>query len=163
MVYAQPSTCTRKYEQTQTPIGLWHTNRSPNLGQKTRPNNQQKKKICKIIDFALPVDQRIKLKECEKRDKYLDLTIELKKTWDMKVTIILIVIGAFGTVIKVIVIDAFVTVTEWLVKGMKDWERRGRAETIETTAFLRKARILRRVLKTWGDFLSLRLQWMTIS
>ena len=30
---------------TQTPMGLWHTNGSPNLGQKTRSyNNQQKKK-----------------------------------------------------------------------------------------------------------------------
>ena len=39
-----------------------------NFGQKTRPhNNQQKKKICKIVDFAVPADHRIKLKECEKR------------------------------------------------------------------------------------------------
>ena len=32
-----------------------------NLGQKTRPyNNQQKKKrICKIADFAVPADNRI--------------------------------------------------------------------------------------------------------
>ena len=41
-----------------------------------------------------------KLKECEKRDKYLDLAGELKKLWNMKVTIIPIVIGAFGTVTK---------------------------------------------------------------
>ena len=33
----------------------------------------QKKKIFKIVDFAVPADHRIKLKECEKRDKYLDL------------------------------------------------------------------------------------------
>ena len=38
------------------------------------------KKICQIIDFALPFDLRIKLKECEKRDKYIDLAKELKKT-----------------------------------------------------------------------------------
>ena len=36
-------------------------------------------KICKIVDFAVPTDHRIKLKECEKRDKYLDLARELKK------------------------------------------------------------------------------------
>ena len=30
-------------------------------------------------------------------------------------------------------------------------------------ALLRTARILRRVLETWGDLLSLRLQWKTIS
>ena len=55
-------------------------------------------KICKIVDFAVPADHRIKLKECEKRDKYLDLARELKKLWNMKVTIIPIVIGVFGTV-----------------------------------------------------------------
>ena len=38
------------------------------------PNNQQKKKkICKIVDFAVPADHRKNLKESEKKDKYLDL------------------------------------------------------------------------------------------
>ena len=58
------------------------------------------KKICKIIDFAVPADHRIKLKEREKRDKYLDLARGLKKLWNRKVTIIPIVIGAFGAVTK---------------------------------------------------------------
>ena len=78
-------------------MGLWHTNRSPNSVQKTRLNNnqQKKKRICKIVDFAVPADHRIKLKECEKKDKYLDLAKELKKLWNMQVTILPIVIGAF--------------------------------------------------------------------
>ena len=50
------------------------------------------------MDFVVPADHRIKLKECKKKDKYLDLARELKKLWNMKVTIILILIGAFGTV-----------------------------------------------------------------
>ena len=67
MVYAQPSIYPRKWH-TQTPMGLWHTHGSPNLGQKTRPyNNQQKKRTCKIVNFAVPADHRIKLKECEKK------------------------------------------------------------------------------------------------
>ena len=33
-------------------------------------------------------------------NKYLDLARELKKLWNMKVTIVLIVIGAFGTITK---------------------------------------------------------------
>ena len=62
-------------------MAIVHTDRSPNLGQKTRPNNnqQQKKRICKIVDFVVPANHRIKLKECEKKDKYLDLARELKK------------------------------------------------------------------------------------
>ena len=36
----------------------------------------KKKRTCKIVDFAVPADHRIKLKECEKREKYLDLARE---------------------------------------------------------------------------------------
>ena len=53
----------------------------------------KKKRTCKIVDFAVPTDPRIKLKECEKKDKYLDLARELKKLWNMQVTIVPIVIG----------------------------------------------------------------------
>ena len=65
----------------------------------TRPyNNQQKKRTCKIVDFAVLADHKVKLKENEKKDKYIDLAWELKKLWNMKVTLISIVIGALGTV-----------------------------------------------------------------
>ena len=53
-----------------------------------------------IKEFAVPVDHRVKLKENEKRDKFLDLARELKKLWNMKVTVILMIIGALGTVTK---------------------------------------------------------------
>ena len=89
-------------------------------------------------------DHRIKLKECEKKDKYLDFARELKKLWNMKVTIVPIVIGALGTV------------TKGLFKGLENFEVGGREETIQMTALLRTARILRRVLETWRDFLSLK-------
>ena len=42
-------------------------------------NKKKRKKICKIVVFTVPADHRIKLKECEKIDKYLDLARELKK------------------------------------------------------------------------------------
>ena len=132
---------------------LWNKHGLPHFCRKTRPNNNQlqKNRTCKIVDFAVPADHRIKLKECEKKDKYLDLARELKKLWNMKVTIIPIVIGAFGTV------------TKGLLKALEDLEVGGRVETIQTTALLGTARILRRVLETWGDLLSLKLQWKTIS
>ena len=47
--------------------------------------NKKKKKICKIVHFAVPADHRIKLKECEKWDKYFDLARELKKTMEHEV------------------------------------------------------------------------------
>ena len=54
----------------------------------------------------------------------------------MKVTMIPIVIGAFGTV------------TKGLLKGLENLEVGGRVVTIQTTALLRTARILKRVLET---------------
>ena len=83
-------------------------------------------RICKIVDFAVPAYHRINLKECAKKDKYLDLARESKKLWNMKVTIVPIVIGALGTI------------TKGLLKGLD-----GRVETNQTTALLRTARILR--------------------
>ena len=111
----------------------------------------KKKRICEIVDFVVPADHRINLKECEKKDKYLDLARELKKLWNMKVTIVRIVIGAFGTIIK------------GSLKGLGDLEVGGRVETIQMTALPRTARILRRVMEAWGDLLSLKLQWKTIN
>ena len=48
-----------------------------------KKEKKKEKKICKIVDFAVPADHRIKLKECEKRNKFLDLARELKNygTW----------------------------------------------------------------------------------
>ena len=52
----------------------------------------------------------------------LDLARELKKLWNMKVTIVPIVIGSFGTI------------TKGLLKGLEDLEFGGRVETIQMTA-----------------------------
>ncbi len=44
--------------------------------------NKKEKRIYKIVDFVVPADHRIKLKECEKKDKYHDLARELKMLID---------------------------------------------------------------------------------
>ena len=84
------------------------------------------------MDLAVPADHRINLKE----SKYLDLASKLKKLWNMKVTIIPITIGSFGTV------------TKGLLKGLEDLEIRGRLETTQTTILLRTAGIPKKVLET---------------
>ena len=61
------------------------------------------------------------------------------------VTVIAIVIGAFGTIPK------------GLLKGLEDIEIWGQVETIQTTAIWWSARIPRRFLETWRDF-SLKFQ-----
>ena len=82
------------------------------------------------MDFADPADHRIKLKEREKKNTHLDFGRELKKLCNMNVTLVPIVIGAFGTL------------TKGFLKGLGDLEVGGRVETIKTEALLRK------VLKT---------------
>ena len=38
----------------------------------------KKMRTCWIVDIAIPTDRKVKLKESEKKDKYLDLGGELK-------------------------------------------------------------------------------------
>ena len=71
------------------------------------------------MNFAVQVDHRVKLKGSKKKDKYLDLARELKKLWNMKVTVIPIVIGALVTFIR------------GLVQGQEDLEIRGRVVTMK--------------------------------
>ena len=80
-------------------------------------NNNQR--TFETVNFA---GHRVKLKESKKKDKYLDLARELKKLWNMKVTIIPIVIRAFGTV------------TKGLIQGLENLKIRGQVKTIQTTA-----------------------------
>ena len=90
------------------------------------------------MDLAVSAHHRVKLKEGEKKEKYLDLARELKNQWNIKVTVALLEIGTLGTV------------TKTLVQGLEDLEIRGRVETIQTTALLRSARILN-IKKSSGD------------
>ena len=54
------------------------------------------------------------MKESEKKHMYHDFARELKEPWNMKVTIMSIVIGAFGTA------------TKGLLKGLEDLKGGGR-------------------------------------
>ena len=54
-------------------------------------------------------------------------------------------------------------VTKGLVQGLEDLEIRGQVEIIQAIALLRSARILNWVLEIWGDLLSLKFKWKTIS
>ena len=67
MVYTQPSSYPRK----DTHKLLWDIDEQTNhLISARRPDliiiNEIKKRICKIVDLAVPADHRIKLNECER-------------------------------------------------------------------------------------------------
>ena len=80
------------------------------------------KKTCHFVDFAVSADHRVKMKESEKINKYLDLARELRKLWNMKVKVVPIVIGGLGTVPK------------GLENSLGELEIRGRIETLLRSA-----------------------------
>ena len=71
------------------------------------------------MNFTVPAEYRVQLKENENRDQYPDHARELRKLWNMKVTALPTVIGVFGTVTKVLIQELY-----------QDMEIRGRVETI---------------------------------
>ena len=89
--------------------------------------------ICRIVDFVVPTDRRGKIKENEKRNKYLDLAREWKYIGNRK-EIMILIIAAWGTIPK------------GLERELEELEIGRRTETIQTTALLSSASILRRVL-----------------
>ena len=62
-----------------------------------------KKRICKITDFAVPGDSRIEEKEKDKIEKYQDVGRELKKIWKVKVKIIPLVVGSLGPIPSLVI------------------------------------------------------------
>ena len=86
-----------------------------------------------IIDIAIPGDLRVREKELEKREKYQDLVIEMRRLWKTSVKIVPIVVGALGT------IGSARSDLETL--GIND-----STEMIQTTALLGSAHILRKTL-----------------
>ena len=72
-------------------------------------------------DLAISAEYRVKIRENEKRDRCMDFARELKTLWSMKVTLMPIVIGAFGTIPK------------GLDRGLEELEIRERLETTKST------------------------------
>ena len=49
-----------------------------------------------MVNFAIPANHRMKIKESKLTNKHLDHARELKKLWNMKVMVILIIVGTHG-------------------------------------------------------------------
>ena len=100
LVYTQTRICLRKWNIEFT--GFWDTNRSPNSSQMTRSCVCSQKEKKNLSSFIVPLDHRMKMKEHEKINKYLNLARELKKLWNMKatMTVILVVVSMPRTVSK---------------------------------------------------------------
>ena len=97
-IHAQTKNHSREWDVYNF-LGFRDTNRFRNSSQKIgtwltkKKKRKKRKKIKKTFHW-------VKIKENKKRAKYLDLARELRKLWDMKVTVIPTVIGALGPVSK---------------------------------------------------------------
>ena len=93
------------------------------------------------MDFTVPTNQRRKIKESKTLNKHLDFANELKWLKNMWVTVIPIVVGALGTVLKGL---------KKKKNNRRIWKS-GRNETIQTIELLGSTGILRSFQETWGN------------
>ena len=83
---------------------LWdfpiHTDRTTRANRPDIVIKDKTKKVCQLIDFAIPSDKNVNVKEFEKKYKYKDLEIEIQRMWKMKTKVTPVVIGALGIISK---------------------------------------------------------------
>ena len=104
--------------------------RRPDLVLVNKENNE-----CQIIDIAIPGDTRVTKKEDEKIDKYKQLGFEIGRLWKVRPKIIPIVIGALGTI------------STRHISYLAEVGTNMSFETIQKSAILGTAQILRKVLQ----------------
>jgi 23S rRNA pseudoU1915 N3-methylase RlmH len=74
-----------------------------NNNNNNRPDiiiKNKKEKTCTLIGVAIPAERNVVLKEEEKKLKYKSLSIEIQRMWNLKCTIIPVIIGATGIVTR---------------------------------------------------------------
>jgi hypothetical protein len=87
-----------------------------------------------LIDVAISGDRNVIKKEAKKILKYKDLTIEIQRMWNVKATVIPVIIGATGTISKS------------LKKYVSGIPGNHEVRELQKTAILGTAHILRKVL-----------------
>ena len=90
--------------------------------------------IILIIIIVIPGDRNVIKKEAEKILKYKDLTIEIQRMWNVKTSVIPVIIGATGTISKS------------LKKYVSNIPGNHDVKELQKTAILGTAHILRKVL-----------------
>jgi len=95
----------------------------------------KKEKTCTLIDVAIPADRNVVQKEAEKKLKYRSLCIEIQGMWDLKCTIVPVIIGATGIVMRS------------LMKNSETIPGKHSIDSLKNTAILGTSHIIRKVLQ----------------
>jgi len=97
------------------------------------------KKEVLFVDISVPADKRVYEKGSEKISKYADLRIEVECLWNMRTSVIPIVVGALGAVSK-----HFEKYVQKLDLPALNWD------LLQKSSLLGTASILRQVLQLSG-------------
>jgi hypothetical protein len=126
------------YEEGDVTV-LWnelvHTDREVTANRSDIIIKHKKQKICTLIDVAISADINFVQKEAEKKLKYKSLCIEIKRMWNLKCTVIPVIIGATGIV------------TRSLRKHLEAVPGKHSIDLLQKTAVLGTAHIMQKVLQ----------------
>jgi len=95
----------------------------------------KKEKTCILIDVAIGVDRNVVQQEAEEKFKYKSLCIEIQRMWNLKCTIVSVIIGATGIV------------TRSLRKILEAAPGKHSIDSLQKTAILGTSHIIRKVLQ----------------
>jgi len=112
-----------------------HTDREVTANRPDVIIGNKKEKTCTLIDVAIPADRNVVQKEAEKKLKYKNLCIEIKRMWNLKCTIVPVINGATGTV------------TRSLSKNLETVPGKYSIDSLQKTAILGTSHIIRKVLQ----------------
>jgi len=83
---------------------LWnqavHTDREVTANRPDIKIKNKKEKTCTLVDVAIPADRNVVQKEAEMKLKYKRLCIEIQRMWNLKCTILPVIIGTTGIVTR---------------------------------------------------------------
>ena len=85
--------------------------------------------------MVIPADRNVVQKEEEKKLKYKSLRIEIKRMWNLKCTIVPVIIGATGIV------------TRSLRKNLETVPGKRSIDSLQKTAILGTSHVIRKVLQ----------------
>jgi hypothetical protein len=77
-----------------------HTDREVTANRSNIIIKNKKEKTCTLIDVAIPADRKVVQKEAENKLKYKSLCVKIQRMWNLKCTIIPVIIGATGIVTR---------------------------------------------------------------
>ena len=91
------------YEEGDVTV-LWdqtvHTDREVTINRPDIIIKNKKEKTFTLTDVAILTDRNVVQKEAEKKLKYKSLCIEIQQMWNLKCTVIPVIIGATGIVTR---------------------------------------------------------------